>query len=281
MRILGIIALAAASLALLGAAPAAQAGEDAVARGGYLVNAVMICGRCHTIPGPSAKPFAGGRMIETPAYTVQGSNITPDKATGIGAWSDEAIGRAITHGLRPDGTRMSASMPYGFYAGLTPADLAAIIAYLRALPPVSHAVAAPRYAVPPAPAAAMPQASGTQASGSADDARIEPGRYLGTLARCLSCHSTPGADGEPDLTTGLGRGGARFEGPWGVVVAPDITPRALAGWSDDAIRRALVEGITPDGRKLAAPMQAKAYAQLVPGDVDALIAWLRSLPAEN
>ncbi|MBB3769538.1 cytochrome c553 [Angulomicrobium tetraedrale] len=281
MRVLGIIALAAASLALQGGTPAAQAAEDAAARGGYLVNAVMICGRCHTTPGPSARPFAGGRMIETPAYTVQGSNITPDPATGIGGWSDAAIGRAITQGLRPDGSRMSASMPYGFYAGLAPQDLAAIIGYLRALPPVSNAVAAPRYAVPPAPATAMPQSSGPQSSGSAGDARIEQGRYLGTLARCLGCHSTPGADGEPDLTAGLGHGGARFEGPWGVVVAPDITPRGLADWSDEAIRRALVEGIAPDGRKLAAPMQAKAYAQLVPGDVDALIAWLRSLPAEN
>ncbi|MGA0561460.1 c-type cytochrome [Ancylobacter sp. VNQ12] len=246
-------------------------------RGAYLVNAVMICGRCHTTPGPAAKPFSGGRVIETLAYKVQGSNITPDVETGIGGWSDEAIGRAITQGLRPDGSRMSTAMPYDFYAGLTQADLSAIAAYLRTLAPVKNAVAAPVYATPPAMPVAVPGTDPVAATAGP----AEHGRYLGTLARCLSCHSAPGANGEPDLVNGLGKGGARFEGPWGLVVAPDITPRGLAGWSDEDIRRALVEGVTPDGRKLAAPMQAKAYAQLTPDDVNSIIAWLRTLPAGN
>lgn len=237
----------------------------------------MICGRCHTTPGPAAKPFAGGRVIETPAYKVQGSNITSDIETGIGGWSDEAIGRAITQGVRPDGSRMSTAMPYDFYAGLTQADLHAIVTYLRTLAPVKNAVAAPVYVMPPAVPGAIPGTDPVaQTTGPA-----EHGRYLGTLARCLSCHSAPAANGEPDLAGGLGKGGARFEGPWGVVVAPDITPRGLGGWSDDEIRRALIEGVAPDGRKLAAPMQAKAYAQLAPDDVNAIIAWLRTLPAGN
>jgi len=273
MKLIRIAALAAGLLPAM-----AHGTEDAPReRGAYLVNAVMICGRCHTTPGPAAKPFAGGRSIETPAYKVQGSNITPDPETGIGSWSDEAIGRAITKGLRPDGSRMASAMPYEFYAGLTPADLAAIVAHLRTLAPVKNAVAAPVYVTPPAIPAAVPGAESV-APGAGP---AEQGRYLGTLARCLSCHSAPGADGEPDLAGGLGKGGARFEGPWGVVVAPDITPRGLGSWSDEQIRRALVEGITPDGRKLAAPMQAKAYAQLAPDDVSALIAWLRTLPAGN
>jgi len=250
------------------------ANEISQERGAYLVNAVMVCERCHTTPGPASKPFAGGRMIETPAYKVQGSNITPDIETGIGRWSDEQIGLAITQGLRPDGSRMSSAMPYGFYATLTDTDLAAIVAYLLAHAPVKNAVAPPVYVVPPAPAAQLPIGDGYPAS-----REIARGQYIATLARCLACHSTPGADGEPDLAEGLGRGGANFEGPWGVVVAPDITPRALASWSSDDIRRALVEGITPDGRKLAAPMQSKAYARLTGEDIAALIGWLRILPA--
>ncbi|MBS7544651.1 c-type cytochrome [Ancylobacter oerskovii] len=253
-----------------------RADDVAVARGAYLVNAVAICGRCHTAPGPGNKPFAGGRMIETAAYKVQGPNLTPDPETGIGSWSDEQIGRAITHGLRPDGHQMSTAMPYPFYAVMTDADRNAVVAYLRTLAPASNATAAPVYAVPPTAAARVPGVAAAIPPGS----RAEQGWYLATLARCLSCHSSPDAHGEPDLTVGTGRGGQSFEGPWGVVVAPDITPRGLSGWSDDDIRRALVEGIAPGGRKLAAPMQAKAYAQLTSDDVSSIVAWLRTLPGD-
>lgn len=273
MRILSAIMVVAA----VSAPVASHAEEMAAARGAYLVDAVAICGRCHTTPGPGNKPFAGGRVIENSAYKVQGSNITPDPETGIGSWSDEQIGRAITHGLRPDGSRMSTAMPYNFYTVLTDADRAAIVAYLRMLAPVKNQTAAPVYAVATAPAAGVPAPEGRGQSGSAGQ-DAERGNYLATLARCLSCHSAPGADGEPDLVGGMGKGGASFEGPWGVVVAPDITPRALAGWSDADIRRSLVEGVAPDGRKLAAPMQAKAYAQMHPDDIAALIVWLRNLP---
>lgn len=271
MKIVGMIAVAAG---LLMPTWEVAAEKSAAERGAYMVNALMICGRCHTMPGPQAKPFAGGRVIETSHYKVQGSNITPDVETGIGGWSDAEIGRAITEGVRPDGSRMSSSMPYGFYAGLTPTDLAAVVAYLRSLAPVKNAVAAPVYFTPPAPAAANMAASVNALSASATR-----GGYLGTLARCLGCHSAPGPDGEPDLHSGLGRGGMSFEGPWGVVTAPDITPRGLAGWTDGDIRQALVEGVTPEGQKLAAPMQAKAYAQLTEEDIAALVAWLRTLPA--
>ena len=102
MKTFGIAAVA---VALLAPAAAGLAQQAPSSRGAYLVNTVMICGRCHTTPGPAGKPFAGGRMIETSAYRVHGPNITPDPETGIGAWSDEQIGRAITDGVRPDGSR--------------------------------------------------------------------------------------------------------------------------------------------------------------------------------
>ncbi|MEZ0212133.1 MAG: cytochrome c [Xanthobacteraceae bacterium] len=266
------------SLAAVLLAPAASgAAEPMLAqRGAYLVNAVMICGRCHTAPGPAARPYAGGRVVETDAYKVQGSNITPDPATGIGAWTDEEVRRSVTQGIRPDGSRMAAAMPYEFYRILSAADLDAVLAYLRALSPVANAVAAPRYTVPPERAAPVPGPPEAARGTPADT--IRRGWYIGTLARCLGCHSAPDARGEPDLAGGLGRGGMRFEGPWGVVVAPDITPAGLRDWSDENIRRALVEGVAPGDRKLAAPMQSKAYAQLAPEDLAALIAWLRSLP---
>ncbi|MFK8253008.1 c-type cytochrome [Ancylobacter terrae] len=274
MEVIRSIVLAAALLA-----PAAAGAEDAAAeqRGAYLVNTVMICGRCHTAPGPAGKPFAGGRVVETDMYKVQGSNITPDPTTGIGRWSDAEIARAITHGVRPDGSRMATAMPYEFYAVLTPADLDAVVAYLRSRTPVANALSPPHYALPPAPVAGVPGPPAAAAS----DATLQRGWYIGTLARCLGCHSTPDATGEADLAGGAGRGGMVFEGPWGTVTAPAITPAALTGWSDDDIRHALVEGVAPGGRKLAAPMQSKAYAQLQPEDLTALIAWIRSLPRSD
>jgi hypothetical protein len=64
------------------------------------------------------------------------ANITSDSVAGIGAWSDQDIGRAITHGIARDGRMLKPPMAYGFYAGLEQADLADIIAYLRTVPPL-------------------------------------------------------------------------------------------------------------------------------------------------
>lgn len=260
---------------LLLASPVVQA-ETPAERGAYLATAVMLCGRCHTEPGPAARPYAGGRMAETPAYRVQGSNITPDPATGLGRWSDTAIGAALTQGVRPDGSVLAPAMPSAFYAALTEADRAALIAWMRALPAVDNAVAAPVYHTPPS----RPVALAPPVPASASD-QVTHGAYLGTLARCLGCHSAPGQHGEPDLAAGPGAGGQSFEGPWGTVVAPDITPRGLGTWSDADIDRALTQGLTPDGRTLAAPMQARAYAKMTPDDRAALITWLRTLPASR
>ena len=63
-------------------------------------------------------------------------NITPDPDDGIGKWSDAEIKRAITAGIRPDGTRLGRMMPYDWYAKVAPADLNAVVAYLRTLKPL-------------------------------------------------------------------------------------------------------------------------------------------------
>ena len=72
-----------------------------------------------------------------------GPNLTPDKETGLGAWSDEQIAAALTTGARPDGRILAPIMPWRAFANLTKSDVAAIVAYLRSLPPVQHKVAGP------------------------------------------------------------------------------------------------------------------------------------------
>jgi hypothetical protein len=99
---------------------------------------------CHTpFAGPGQLDLsqlgAGGR--ELPLLTEAGGltvsrNITPDPESGIGKWSDADIKRAITAGIRPDGTKLTRTMAFDWYAKIAPADLDAIVAYLRSLKPV-------------------------------------------------------------------------------------------------------------------------------------------------
>ena len=129
---LGFVALLAA-----GSATTAVA-QTTVERGGYLVNTVMTCNNCHTPMGPNGPQFdkalSGGLRFNEPPFDVTGSNLTPDPETGLGKWSDADIKRAITQGMRKDGSRLKPPMGYAYYARMTDGDLDAMIAYLRTVP---------------------------------------------------------------------------------------------------------------------------------------------------
>jgi mono/diheme cytochrome c family protein len=132
--------------------PDAEAGfdkavfADPVRRGAYLV-AIGHCMECHSAWSRGVSDFAkglghGGRVFPAREGSPEGTpdsvaaNITSDPAAGIGAWSDQEIGRAIAHGIARDGRALKPPMAYGFYAGIKQADLADIIAYLRTVPPL-------------------------------------------------------------------------------------------------------------------------------------------------
>ena len=137
-------------LPIFAAGISVAAAETPVERGSYLVNAVMACDGCHTPRGPHgfdmSKRFSGGSQIwDEQAYTVRGSNITPDRDTGIGTWSADDLKRLMTEGMRPNGVPVAPQMPYGFYKILTPGDLDAIVAYVRTVEPVRHEVPPPVY----------------------------------------------------------------------------------------------------------------------------------------
>ncbi len=80
-------------------------------------------------------------MLDEPQFTVKGSNITPDRETGIGAWSDADIRQMMTEGVRPNGVPV-AQMPYPFYKIMTPGDLDAVVAYIKTVAPVRNEVPA-------------------------------------------------------------------------------------------------------------------------------------------
>ena len=139
----------ATAVALVLAATAAQAADPAAERGKYLVS-IAGCNDCHT-PGyflgkPDMARFLGGSEVgfEIPGLGVfHGPNLTPDKETGLGNWTDEQILTALQKGARPDGRMLAPIMPWHAFANLTVEDAKGIVAYLRSLPPVKNKVPGP------------------------------------------------------------------------------------------------------------------------------------------
>jgi mono/diheme cytochrome c family protein len=140
-----------AMLLMLGLA-AASCGPDRsaqIARGRYLVS-VIGCSDCHTpgafSPKPDMSRYLAGSDV---AFSMTGvgvftpPNLTPDKATGLGGWSEKQIVTAITTGVIPSGRILAPIMPWSDFAHLSPQDAAAIAAYLKSLPPIPSATPAP------------------------------------------------------------------------------------------------------------------------------------------
>ena len=150
MKSAGLLHQLLAASALLAAVTAnALAADPAVERGKYLVT-IAGCGDCHT-PGyflgrPDLSRQLGGSDVGFEVKdlgTFYGPNLTRDKATGLGGWSDAQIAAALTRGVRPDGRQLAPIMPWRNLAALAQPDIAAIIAYLRSLPPVANKVPGP------------------------------------------------------------------------------------------------------------------------------------------
>jgi len=269
-----------AFMAALGSAAA----QTLVERGDYLVNAVMACDGCHTPRGKSGfimeKRFAGGSQVwDTPAYTVRGTNITPDRETGIGAWSDEEIRRSLTDGVHRHGRPLSPQMPFAFYKILTPRDLDALVAYMRTITPVRNVVQPPVYK-----AAMHTELVPGAVKPVTEEALRDPGKrgfYLATIAHCMECHGRR-PDGVQDYKNAWGKGGYVFTGPWGSTLTSNITSHPKSGigaWTDAEIRRALTHGVSRDGRAFKQPMARQDYfSRMTDSDLDALVAWIRTIP---
>jgi mono/diheme cytochrome c family protein len=117
-----------------------------IERGRYLT-IVGDCAACHT-DAQGGRPFAGGRPIDTPFGRVLASNITPDRDTGIGAWSDDDFANALQRGFSRDGHMLYPAMPYAYYTRVTREDVLAIRAYLATVAPIRNAVVADQLPFP-------------------------------------------------------------------------------------------------------------------------------------
>lgn len=242
---------------LLAAGGASSAAEDAVARGEYLVHAGG-CVSCHTAPG--GVKFTGGRALATPFGTFYSPNITPDRETGIGAWSDADFRRALRQGVRPDGAHYFPVFPYPSFTGITDDDARAIKAYLLSLPPV-HAPARPHDVGFPFSWRFLQVGwrllffdEGPFKPDSKRDVAYNRGAYLVTaLAHCGECHTPRNFLGAVDSDRALA---GNPDGPDGQKV-PNITPDLKAGigdWDKDDIATLLKTGETPEHAQVKGAM---------------------------
>src|SRR5688500_18376151 len=134
-----------ASTTLGAATTAAQGSAADIARGKYVFGATGGCG-CHTVKGQPVN--ADGRRYDGGYGTGYSTNITPDRETGIGSWTDEQIITAIRLGRRPNGERLLPVHPYTVFNGMTADDLKTLVTFLRTVPPVKRANQAKRITVP-------------------------------------------------------------------------------------------------------------------------------------
>lgn len=263
-------------------APTAMA-ETLLERGAYLMNSIVACGNCHTVGSFMGRPdksmeLAGGTKIEEPPFTAYASNITPDKETGIGNWTDDQIIAAIREGKRPDGSIIGPPMPIWLYREMSDRDVRAIVAYLRSVKPIRNQVPKSVYRMPLPPSYGPPVKSVSEV---ARNNKIRYGEYLaGPLGHCMDCHTPFGKPGVRDVEKRLGAGGFELTGEWGTVVSANITPDRESGigkWTKSQIKAAIRKGTSLKGGKMHPPMPYHFYRNISDADMEALVAYLRSI----
>jgi mono/diheme cytochrome c family protein len=263
--------------------PAELRSADIVTRGKYLTEAAD-CEVCHTSEG--AQPFSGGRAFPTPFGTLYSPNITADRDTGIGNWSDADFVAAMHRGIAKDGRRLYPAFPYPSYTLIADEDVRAIKAYLFSLP-AAHAAAPPNRLIFPFNQRWLMRIwSGLYNP----DHRFQPvedrspewnrGAYLVEgLGHCGDCH-TP-----RNLAQALDNR-HKFEGAvisgWH---AYNITPDPVSGlgqWTDTELLAYLHDGHALGRGSAGGPMAEvvdESLSRLAPADLHAIAVYLRAIPA--
>jgi mono/diheme cytochrome c family protein len=287
-----------------GAADVATAGDGTTAgdggtvmitRGQYLVG-VLGCNGCHTPKTMAGAPDTTKTLSGIDCFVSMGgclssANLTPDMDTGIGGFSDQAIIDAFRAGKDPDpmaaGKYLFARMPYYQFAPLSDDDAHAIVAYLRSLPAIKHAVmdAAGSFAMPPTSPEWTPvDPTKLPAPGAGAPADAANGKYFASIL-CVNCHS-PAPTGMPpkhvDETTAFqgGQSSTLNAGDAGMIMfdsanlTPDMT--GIKDWMVTDLVKAIKMAKDPMGKTLCSPMRANA--SITDADATAIADYLKSIP---
>ncbi len=260
---------------------------ERLARGRYLVENVAGCMDCHSphdwaAPDVPISPGMEGAGEVFPLANLPGKivapNLTPDRETGAGSWSDDQLTRAIREGIGHDGRALFPIMPYLDYHSMSDEDLASVIVFLRSLKPVHNPLPPTQIIFPvnylirdvPQPLAAPvppPDASTPVARGA----------YLVTIAACTDCHTPQDAHGMP-LPGMEFAGGFILEGPWGRVASANITP-APSGipYYDEALFKQAMQTGYVKARKLSPIMPWQDFRGMTDDDLASIFAYLHTL----
>jgi mono/diheme cytochrome c family protein len=262
--------------------PATLAQASLIKKGEYLAKAAD-CLVCHTAKDGEA--YAGGFAFVLPFGTLYSTNITPDKATGIGNYTDAQFLAAVHRGIRRDGANLYPAMPFTSYTYMTDADALAIKAYLFSLAPIDSPNKANALAFPFNQRWAM----GAWSALFNANERFKPdaeksvewnrGAYVAeALAHCGECH-TP-----RNLAFALNNrkkfGGALTAG-WRAYNISSDTASGVGAWHDEELIAYLARGHAAGHGSAAGPMGEavdESFSHLAPEDVRAIVAYLRSIP---
>jgi mono/diheme cytochrome c family protein len=260
----------------------AEPSAETIARGKALTNA-GDCASCHT--ADPSKPFAGGKRIDTPFGGIYTPNLTPDRDTGIGAWSDDEFYRALRYGVRRDGSRYYPAFPYPNFTKLIRQDIFAIRAFLATLTPVRN--------TPPRPELIWPLnyrvfmrgwnwlffQPGIFQPDQQKTTQWNRGGYLVEgVAHCGVCHTPKnilGADKRDRLY-----GGGLVQG-WFAPRLDGAEHSGLKSWSAGDIVEYLQSGRNRHSHagKLMAEVVVNSTSKMSDADVQAIAAYLKGLPA--
>ena len=256
--------------------------EEEIARGKALVIA-GDCASCHT--ADPARPFAGGKRINTPFGGIYSPNLTPDRETGLGAWSEEDFHRALRSGVAPDGSRYYPAFPYPYFTKLTRQDIEAIRAYLATLAPV-HSIERPpelrwplNYRVVMRVWNALFFRPGIFEPNQQKSTEWNRGGYLVTgVAHCGACHTPKNLFGAD--RRGRSFGGGEVDG-WYAPRLDNAARSGLKSWSEDDLVEYLSSG--RNGKSHAdgpmAEVVVNSTSQMSDADVRAIAVYLKDLPA--
>ncbi len=260
----------------------AEPSAETIARGKALTEA-GDCFSCHT--ADPAKPFAGGKQIDTPFGAIYSANLTPDPESGIGAWSDEDFRRALRYGVAPDGSNYYPAFPYPYFTKLTRDDMLAIRAYLATLTPFRNQVPPPQLHWPLnyrvlmrawnylffRPGILEPD----QQKGTA----WNRGRYLVEgLGHCGACHTPKDIFGADKRGSALS--GGLVQG-WFAPRLDGAERSGLKSWNAKDIVEYLQSGRNAKSHAddLMAEVVVNSTSQMADADVASIAVCLKSLPA--
>jgi mono/diheme cytochrome c family protein len=255
---------------------------ETIARGKALVDAAD-CASCHT--ADPSKPLAGGKRIDTPFGGIFSPNLTPDRETGLGAWTDDEFYRALHEGVARNGARYYPAFPYSNFTKITHDDVLAIRAYLSTLTPVRNTPPPPQLRFPLNYRVVMRGWNwlffkpGTFEKNPQKSQEWNRGAYLVEgAAHCGACHTPKnmfGADKRGQIY-----GGGLIDG-WFAPRLDGAERGGLKSWSVDDIAEYLQSGRNGKSHagKLMAEVVVNSTSKMSDADVRAIAVYLKDLPA--